>query len=92
MSTPWISVLHIWDFADQVTLIPKIQSALEYLKRVPFYFDTVEINSADNYSVNTGAYFLDSEVGKMTALEDYLEQRRAMEIKEIEPSFEANEQ
>ena len=73
-------------------LINQLKISLEYLKRVPFYFEEIQIIQPENYSVNTGGYFLDAEVGKMTALEDYLEQRRAMEIKEIEPSFEANEQ
>lgn len=66
------------DLGDQ--LIHRLGVALEYLKKVPFQFKEVEINPTESYTVNTGGYFLDAEVGKMSALEDFAEKEREVNL------------
>lgn len=60
-------------------LITSLRNALNYLKSVPFQFQEVAIHANSTHSVNAGAYYLDSEVGKQPATEQYLEDRRDIE-------------
>ncbi len=62
-------------------LMSSLREALAYLKTVPFQFKEVPVHRPAFHSVNAGAYYLDSEVGKRPATEKYLEERREIETR-----------
>lgn len=65
--------------AKPENLLTDLYEALSYLKQVPFEFREVPINLPKEYFINAGGYYLDSEVGKKPAIENYLEDRRDIE-------------
>ncbi len=60
-------------------LINSLQTSLDYLKGVNFRFDQVVFIPEFTETINTGSYYMDSEVGKNPATESYLEERRDIE-------------
>ena len=60
--------------------LTSVKSTLEKVKGVPFRFQQIELHTPQQYTVNTGSFYLDSEVGQRPATEAYLEGRRAVEM------------
>ena len=65
---------------EQENWLEALRNALEYAKKIPFRFQSIDIHSEQPLAVNAGAYYLDSEVGQIAATEEYLERRRLVEL------------
>lgn len=65
----------VWGYDD----ILQLRYALTYLKSVPFVFQEMQLVDKSIEAINTGAYYLEANVGMMPATEKYLEERRNIE-------------
>ncbi len=61
-------------------LTKKLSSALTILKSIPFKFNTTSLLDFETVTVNSGSYYLEADVGRKSATEQYLEDRRDIEI------------
>lgn len=74
LSSAWSTKGNVQD-----NIVNSFKDALSYLKSRNFRFSKTTFIEPDVHTVNTGSYYMDSEVGRMPATETYLEERRDLE-------------
>ncbi len=63
-------------------ILTRVEIALGNLQKVPFSFKAQVVGETKTTTVNTGAYYLESEIGERPSTEQYLEDRREIETEQ----------